>query len=85
MTTQHHSQPYDGAHRSPTPTIGSDFSIATSYSVLDMPVEGSCQAPKQFRGEASDVEPFLRKYERLALSYHLTNQERCETVTDYCG
>ncbi|KAH9855427.1 hypothetical protein C2E23DRAFT_724041, partial [Lenzites betulinus] len=85
MTTQHHSQPYDRAHRSPTPTIGSDFSIATSYSVLDMPVEGSRRAPKQFRGEASDVEPFLRKYERLALSYHLSNQEKCETVTDYCG
>ncbi|KAH9846567.1 hypothetical protein C2E23DRAFT_684497, partial [Lenzites betulinus] len=72
-------------HPAPSPTIGSDFSLATSRSVLDMPVEGSRRAPKCFRGEAADVEPFLRKYERLALSYHLTEQEKCETITDYCG
>ncbi|TBU21913.1 hypothetical protein BD311DRAFT_782659 [Dichomitus squalens] len=52
---------------------------------MDMPVEGTKLAPKLFKGEASEVEPFLRRYERLATLHNLTAKERCETVTDYCN
>ncbi|KAI9059363.1 hypothetical protein FKP32DRAFT_1533805, partial [Trametes sanguinea] len=54
-------------------------------SIMDMPVEGSKLAPKKFRGESAEVEPFLRIFERLAALHNLTDGEKCETVTDYCN
>ena len=52
---------------------------------MDMPMEGGKLAPPTFRGDSADVGLFLRRFERLAVLHHLTEQERCETVTDYCG
>ncbi|EIW51202.1 uncharacterized protein TRAVEDRAFT_137787, partial [Trametes versicolor FP-101664 SS1] len=77
-------------HRSPSPSVATDFSLGSrsgrsALTVLDMPVEGSRRAPKHFKGEASDVEPFLRKYERLAITHNLTEREKCDTILDYCG
>ncbi|KAI0349232.1 hypothetical protein OH77DRAFT_1440539 [Trametes cingulata] len=67
-----------------SPAGVSDFTLS-SRSVLEMPLEGSRKAPKQFKGDPSDVEPFLRKYERLATLYGLSDQEKCQTILDYCG
>ena len=50
-----------------------------------MPIEGGKLAPPTFRGDSADVELFIRRFERLAVSHHLTDQERCDMVTDYCG
>ena len=52
---------------------------------MDMPIEGGKLAPPTFRGDSADVELFIRRFERLAVSHHLTDQERCDMVTDYCG
>ncbi|KAI0375520.1 hypothetical protein BV20DRAFT_1031983 [Pilatotrama ljubarskyi] len=52
---------------------------------MDMPVEGTKLAPKTFRGEAAEVEQFLRRFERLALLHNLTPREKCETIVDYCS
>lgn len=68
-----------------SPTTFSDISTASSRSVLDMPIEGSRRAPKRFKGDAAEVESFLRKYERLAASNNLSEREKCDTVLDYCG
>ncbi|OSC96325.1 hypothetical protein PYCCODRAFT_1472714 [Trametes coccinea BRFM310] len=79
----HGDQQFDTGYRSPT--LESDITLSTrssTRSVLEMPLEGSRYAPKKFRGHPSDIEPFLRKFERLAA---LKNQEKCETVLDYCG
>ncbi|KAI0349796.1 hypothetical protein OH77DRAFT_1414305, partial [Trametes cingulata] len=69
-----------------SPLLGSDFSsVSSSRSIMDMPVEGTKLAPKVFRGDPGDVEPFLRRFERLAVLHNLTDREKCETVTDYCS
>ncbi|KAI1791113.1 hypothetical protein LXA43DRAFT_973301 [Ganoderma leucocontextum] len=66
--------------------MSSDFSsIGSTRSIMDMPLEGGKLAPKTFKGDPADVESFLRRFERLAILHHLTSQERCEMVTDYCG
>lgn len=52
---------------------------------MDMPVEGTKLAPRIFKGDPADVEVFLRRFERLAMRHSLTEQERCETVVDYCS
>ncbi|CDO69398.1 hypothetical protein BN946_scf184270.g1, partial [Trametes cinnabarina] len=82
----HGDQQFDTGYRSPT--LESDITLSTrssTRSVLEMPLEGSRYAPKKFQGHPSDIEPFLRKFERLAALNNLTNQEKCETVLDYCG
>ncbi|KAI0671979.1 hypothetical protein C8Q78DRAFT_972111 [Trametes maxima] len=50
-----------------------------------MPYEGSKLAPKTFRGDAAEVEPFLRRFERLAALHNLSPREKCETIVDYCS
>ncbi|KAI0636164.1 hypothetical protein C8Q77DRAFT_1035779, partial [Trametes polyzona] len=70
----------------PSPLLGSDFSsVSSKHSVMNMPVEGTKLAPKIFRGDPADVAPFLCRFERLATLHNLTDQEKCETVTDYCS
>ena len=73
----------DGTH---SPLAASDLSTFGSMrSIMDMPIEGGKLAPPTFRGDSADVELFIRRFERLAVSHHLTDQERCDMVTDYCG
>ena len=48
--------------RAYSPVTTSDFSLGSSHSVMDMPVEGTKLAPRLFRGDSSEVEPFLRRF-----------------------
>ena len=52
---------------------------------MDMPITGSKQAPKTFRGDSTEVDRFLRQYERLAILHSLSDEEKCDMVTEYCG
>ncbi|KAI0672126.1 hypothetical protein C8Q78DRAFT_1077692 [Trametes maxima] len=75
------NQNHTGYH---SPTSSSDFTVS-SRSILDMPVEGSRLAPKVFKGDAADVEPLIRKFERLATLNGLTDRDKCDTILDYCS
>ncbi|KAJ7062201.1 hypothetical protein C8F01DRAFT_1252030 [Mycena amicta] len=53
---------------------------------LDMPVPGSKEAPKTFRGKYHEVERFIRHIEHLFTKNRITNdKERCTLILDYCS
>ncbi|KAJ7073848.1 hypothetical protein C8F01DRAFT_1242149 [Mycena amicta] len=53
---------------------------------LDMPIPGSKEAPKTFRGRYTEVERFIRHLEHLYIKNRVTDEkERCTLVLDYCS
>ncbi|KAJ7050468.1 hypothetical protein C8F01DRAFT_1263929, partial [Mycena amicta] len=53
---------------------------------LDMPVPGSKEAPRTFRGKYHEVERFIRHIEQLFTKNRVTDdKERCTLVMDYCS
>ncbi|KAJ6514374.1 hypothetical protein C8R47DRAFT_1206737 [Mycena vitilis] len=62
------------------------FGASTTRTVLDMPLRGSRDAPKLFRGHHSEVEYFIAHYDRLLVKFHVTDPEdQCKLILDYCG
>ncbi|KAH8082031.1 hypothetical protein BXZ70DRAFT_1068334 [Cristinia sonorae] len=55
------------------------------HSSLDVPNPGTRNAPKTFRGDAEDLQPFMRQFERMARLHGLTEAEKCQMVGDYCS
>ena len=54
-------------------------------SVLTMPIPGTKLAPEKFKGDYDYVSRFIQHYERLCDQNNVTKEnERCETVTQYC-
>ncbi|KAJ7612789.1 hypothetical protein B0H17DRAFT_966650 [Mycena rosella] len=55
-------------------------------SSLDMPLQCSKEAPKTFKGKYSEVDSFLRHYDKLLRKCHVTDpKEQCELILDYCS
>ncbi|KAJ7432687.1 hypothetical protein FB451DRAFT_1065206 [Mycena latifolia] len=53
---------------------------------LDMPLRRSKEAPKTFKGKYSEVDAFLRHYDKLLRKCHVTDaKEQCELIIDYCS
>ncbi|KAJ7077242.1 hypothetical protein C8R44DRAFT_536235, partial [Mycena epipterygia] len=52
---------------------------------LDMPIRGSKEAPKTFRGKHTEVQRFIDHFELLLNKCRVTDdQEKCEQVLNYC-
>lgn len=55
-------------------------------STADLPVRGSKDAPKTFKGKYSQVEHFVRHYERLLNKYRIiSDADKCECIIEYCS
>ncbi|KAJ7107108.1 hypothetical protein C8R44DRAFT_637852, partial [Mycena epipterygia] len=55
-------------------------------TAVDMPLRHSKDAPKTFKGKYSEVDAFLRHYDRLLRKNNVTDpKEQCELVIDYCS
>ncbi|KAJ7111469.1 hypothetical protein C8R44DRAFT_633348, partial [Mycena epipterygia] len=53
---------------------------------LDMPVRGSKEAPKTFKGKYTEVQTFIDHYEQLLNRCRVTDeQEKCEKILSYCS
>ncbi|KII90434.1 hypothetical protein PLICRDRAFT_107244, partial [Plicaturopsis crispa FD-325 SS-3] len=57
-----------------------------SYSVFTMPLPGTRNAPKKFKGKHSEIEQFLDIYDRLLLQNRVTDdKDKCTLLTQYCS
>ncbi|KAJ7018497.1 hypothetical protein C8F04DRAFT_1327408 [Mycena alexandri] len=71
--------------RMPPPPPPHSFSapLRTTY---DMPIRGSKDAPKTFRGKYTDVQRWVDHYEQLLNKCRIIDeQERCEHILAYCS
>ncbi|KAJ7635973.1 hypothetical protein DFH06DRAFT_1336122 [Mycena polygramma] len=60
--------------------------FGTTRTVYDMPMRGSRDAPKTFRGHHSEVEYFINHYDKLLVKFHVTDPEdQCESILSYCS
>ncbi|KAJ7711483.1 hypothetical protein B0H16DRAFT_1343749 [Mycena metata] len=51
-----------------------------------MPIRGSKEAPKTFRGKYTDVQRWVDHYEQLLNKCRITDeQEKCEHILAYCS
>jgi hypothetical protein len=58
----------------------------STRSVWDMPIRGSCDVPKPFRGHHSEVEYFVAHYDKLLAKYRVMDTfNQCECISDYCS
>jgi len=58
----------------------------TTLSILDMPILGTKQAPKKFKGDYRHVEDFINHYERLLQRCNVTDEkEKCHNLRQYCS
>jgi hypothetical protein len=63
------------------PTFGT-----TTRTVWDMPMRGSRDAPKTFRGHHTEVEYFIAHYDKLLVKFRVTSAyDQCECILDYCS
>jgi hypothetical protein len=66
----------------PPPPVSFSVPLRTS---LDMPIRGSKEAPKTFRGKHTEVQRFIDHFELLLNKCRVTDdQEKCEQVLNYC-
>ncbi|KAJ7087900.1 hypothetical protein C8R44DRAFT_650003 [Mycena epipterygia] len=66
----------------PPPPVSFSAPLRTS---LDMPIRGSKEAPKTFRGKHTEVQRFIDHFELLLNKCRVTDdQEKCEQVLNYC-
>src|ERR1700722_6855361 len=62
------------------------MSTTVTLTILDMPIPGTKQAPKKFRGDYRHVQDFIDHYERLLKKYNVVDdQERCHSLRQYCS
>ena len=55
-----------------------------SKSVVDVPIPGSRNAPRKFKGHCADVEVFLNHYEKLlAVNTVSDEKEKCEAIRQH--
>ncbi|KAJ7655773.1 hypothetical protein DFH06DRAFT_1329208 [Mycena polygramma] len=60
--------------------------FGTTRTVYDMPIRGSRDAPKTFRGHHSEVEYFIAHYDRLLVKFHVNDpRDQCECIINYCS
>lgn len=51
-----------------------------------MPLPGTCNAPKKFKGKHSEIEEFLDIYDRLLRQNNITDdKDKCKSITQYCS
>ncbi|KAJ6481130.1 hypothetical protein C8R45DRAFT_831870, partial [Mycena sanguinolenta] len=63
----------------------SSLPITPTRSIHDMPVLGSKDAPKKFRGRYTEVQNFVDHYERLLKRCQVTSdRQKCEHILKYC-
>ncbi|KII82650.1 hypothetical protein PLICRDRAFT_120490, partial [Plicaturopsis crispa FD-325 SS-3] len=61
-------------------------SHSSSLSVLTMPLPGTRNAPRKFKGKSSETEEFLDIYDRLLRQNNITsNEDKCKSITQYCS
>jgi hypothetical protein len=66
-------------------TVAPAFGSSTR-TVWDMPMRGSRDAPKTFRGQHTKVEYFVAHYDKLLVKYRVTAAyDQCECILDYCS
>ncbi|KAJ6482260.1 hypothetical protein C8R47DRAFT_1217910 [Mycena vitilis] len=62
------------------------FGSGSTRTVLDMPLRGSKDTPKLFRGHHAEVEYFIAHYDRLLVKFHVTDPtDQCKLILDYCA
>ncbi|KAK7008261.1 hypothetical protein R3P38DRAFT_3211162 [Favolaschia claudopus] len=55
-------------------------------TILDLPLRGSKEAPKTFKGNHEDVEYFIHHYDKLIIKYNVTDPaDQCECILEYCS
>ncbi|KAJ6552007.1 hypothetical protein DFH09DRAFT_1086128 [Mycena vulgaris] len=85
------STPTDTDEDFSTTSSDSDFPVSVRMTTpvktsLDMPLRRSKEAPKTFKGKYSEVDSFLRHYDKLLRKCHVTDaKEQCELIIDYCS
>ena len=57
--------------------------LSTTRTRFDFPTPRSRNAPKQFRGRFDEVGPFLEEFNRLAVAYNLSNDDKFKLITHY--
>ncbi|KAJ6483619.1 hypothetical protein C8R47DRAFT_1217702 [Mycena vitilis] len=76
----------ESQHRSPRMKSAVPLFGSSNRTVLDMPLRGSRDAPKTFRGHHSEVEYFIAHYDRLLVKFHVNDPEdQCRLILDYCA
>ncbi|KAJ7615069.1 hypothetical protein DFH06DRAFT_1343921 [Mycena polygramma] len=81
-----YSSSSESQHRSPRMKSAVPLFGSSNRTVLDMPLRGSRDAPKTFRGHHSEVEYFIAHYDRLLVKFHVTDPEdQCRLILDYCA
>ncbi|KAJ6452563.1 hypothetical protein C8R47DRAFT_1229380 [Mycena vitilis] len=62
------------------------FGSGSTRTILDMPLRGSKDAPKTFRGHHSEVKYFIAHYDRLITKFNVTDPtDQCKLILDYCS
>ncbi|CAL1712335.1 unnamed protein product [Somion occarium] len=70
----------------PTHTTATAMTTPQHLGVIDLPIPGTKNAPKKFKGKYSEIKPFVQHYERLCLQKGVTDaQEKIENITQYCS
>src|SRR5215471_11530932 len=55
-------------------------------TILDMPLPGTKQAPKKFKGDYRHVKDFIDHYERLLHRFNVKDdKEKCTAIRQYCS
>lgn len=58
----------------------------TISPLYNMPMQGSKQAPKTFKGKYKDIDRFIKHYKRLLDQYHIiTEPDKCNGILEYCS
>ncbi|KAJ3503914.1 hypothetical protein NLJ89_g8222 [Agrocybe chaxingu] len=68
-------------------TTPSNMAAATQLQGLhNMPIRGTKNAPKTFKGRYTEVDRFIEHYERLIQQYGLvTDSDKCKGLLEYCS
>ena len=70
----------------PTATTRRTMSRSTHTGVYYLPVPGSKNAPKKFKGKFSEIKLFVKHYEKLCVQKQVLDpQEKIENITQYCS
>lgn len=79
------SPPSSPEPRIPRMAAPASFSAPLRTS-MDMPIRGSREAPKTFKGKHTEVLHFIQHYDRLLSKCRVTDdKEKCEYILEYCS
>ena len=66
-----------------TPTVHTPQAV---FTLADLPISWTRNAPKKFKGHYSQVRPFLRHYERICDKCQIiSDRDKCDNVLQYCS